>query len=84
MEALGHEVVVADPMYATGSRCVKTERRDARGVGADAHSVHQRGAGGAAAGKIGATKRTGATNVVFATFTESPISDVRAEFSPAP
>src|SRR5262249_874655 len=26
----------------------------------------------------------GATNEVFATFTESPISDVRAEFSPAP
>src|ERR687894_423377 len=34
LEALGHEVVVADPnfaaMYATRSRRVKTDRRDAR------------------------------------------------------
>jgi transposase len=34
LEALGHEVVVADhnfsPMYATRSRKVKTDKRDAR------------------------------------------------------
>jgi transposase len=34
LEALGHEVIVADPnyapMYATRSRCVKTDKRDAR------------------------------------------------------
>jgi transposase len=34
LEALGHEVIVADPnfapMYATRSRKVKTDRRDAR------------------------------------------------------
>ena len=34
VEALGHEVIVADPnfapMYATRTRKVKTERRDAR------------------------------------------------------
>jgi transposase len=34
LEALGHEVIVADPnyaaMYATRSRRVKTDRRDAR------------------------------------------------------
>ncbi len=36
LEELGHEVVVADPnfapMYATRSRKVKTDRRDARGL----------------------------------------------------
>ena len=36
LEALGHEVIVADPnfapMYATRSRRVKTDRRDARAV----------------------------------------------------
>jgi transposase len=34
LEALGHEVIVADPnfapMYATRTRKVKTDRRDAR------------------------------------------------------
>ncbi len=34
LEALGHEVIVADPnfapMYATRTRTVKTDRRDAR------------------------------------------------------
>jgi transposase len=37
LEALGHEVIVADPncapMYATRSRKVKTDRRDARALG---------------------------------------------------
>jgi transposase len=36
LETLGHEVIVADPnfapMYATRSRCVKTDRRDARAL----------------------------------------------------
>src|SRR5499426_1796204 len=36
LEALGHEVIVADPnfapMYATRSRKVKTDRRDARAL----------------------------------------------------
>ena len=37
LEALGHEVIVADPnfapMYATRSRKIKTDRRDARALG---------------------------------------------------
>ncbi|MET0625445.1 MAG: IS110 family transposase [Pyrinomonadaceae bacterium] len=36
LEALGHEVVVADPnfapMYATRDRCIKTDKRDARAL----------------------------------------------------
>jgi transposase len=36
LEELGHEVIVADsnfaPMYATRTRKVKTDRRDARGI----------------------------------------------------
>ena len=50
LEALGHEVIVADPnfapMYATRTRKVKTDRRDARAVaeacllGAD-HAAHR-------------------------------------------
>ncbi|MCC6763869.1 MAG: transposase [Deltaproteobacteria bacterium] len=39
LEALGHEVIVADPnfapMYATRSRKIKTDRRDARWVEID-------------------------------------------------
>ena len=37
LEGLGHEVIVADPnfapMYATRSRKIKTDRRDARALG---------------------------------------------------
>jgi transposase len=44
LEALGHEVIVADPnfapMYATRSRKVKTNRRDARTL---AEGCHARG-----------------------------------------
>ena len=46
LEALGHEVIVADPnfapMYATRSRKVKTDRRDARALAEAGASMSER------------------------------------------